>query len=184
MQDGRIIFTTEKREPAFYELALRRMNLDGSDYHPLFSQRGSLGYYEARDVVELADKNFVAVFSDPGMPYGGGTLGLFNRSIGVDFTSTTPSDYPIDPSVINPAAAASPEPSFFLHSLDIPDTSVSGHAGQSTTGVYTSPATAPQRRHSRELRGGDRRGDLRRGLRRLRLRSGDRTPEQKLLGAE
>ncbi len=143
MQDGRIVFTTEKREPSFYELALRRINLDGSDYHPLFAQRGSIGYYEARDVVELADKDFVGIFSDPGTPFGGGTLGLFNRSLGVDFTSASAVDYPVDPSVIVPTSPSSPEPSFFLPSLDVIDTSVSGHTGQSTTGVYLSPRALP-----------------------------------------
>ena len=101
------------------------MNLDGSDYHPLFAQRGSLGYDEARDAVELADKNFAAIFSDPGTPHGGGTLGLFNRSIGIDFTSTNPSDYPIDPSVINPASAGVPRADVLPPlTLSIPDTSV------------------------------------------------------------
>ena len=143
MQDGRILMTTEKREPGLYELALRRENLDGSDYHPLFAQRGSIGYYEAREPIELADKNFAAIFSDPGTPHGGGTLGIFNRSIGVDFTSTDPADFPIDGSVINPSAPASPEPSFFLHSLSFPDSSASGHTGQPTSGVYTSPRPLP-----------------------------------------
>ncbi|MGH7270038.1 MAG: hypothetical protein ACREJ3_06365, partial [Polyangiaceae bacterium] len=41
MQDGRLIFTSEKREPGFYQLALRRQNLDGGDYHPLYAQRAS-----------------------------------------------------------------------------------------------------------------------------------------------
>jgi hypothetical protein len=143
MQDGRTIYTTEKREPAFYELALRRQNLDGSDYHPLFSQRGSVGYPEAREAVELADKDFAAILSDQGTPHGGGTLALVNRSIGVDFTSTNPADYPVDPTVIDPASASSPEPSFFLHSLSFPDPSVSGHTGQATTGVYAHPAPLP-----------------------------------------
>ncbi len=143
MQDGRTIYTTEKREPAFYELALRRQNLDGSDYHPLFSQRGSIGYHEAREVVELADKDFAVIFSDQGTPHGGGTLGLVNRSIGLDFTSTDPTDYPVDPSVLDPLAPSAPEPAFFLHSLSFPDPSVSGHAGQATTGVYAHPSPLP-----------------------------------------
>ncbi len=143
MQDGRIIFTTEKREPDFYQLALRRENLDGSDYHPLFSQRSSIGYHEAREPVELQDKNFAAIFSDQGTPHGGGALAIFNRSIGIDFTSEDAADYPIDPSVINPDAPSSPEPTFFLHSLSFPDASVSGHAGQATTGVYAHPSALP-----------------------------------------
>jgi len=143
MQDGRLIFTTEKRTPNFYELALRRQNLDGGDYHPLFAQRGSIGYYEAREVVEMADKDFAAIFSDQGTPFGGGTLGVFNRSLGIDFTSTDKVDYPIDPTVIDPNSASSPEAAFFLHSLSFPDTTVSGHTGQATTGVYTSPSALP-----------------------------------------
>ena len=47
MQDGRLIYTAEKREPGFYELALRRQNLDGSDYHPLYSQRATIGFTQA-----------------------------------------------------------------------------------------------------------------------------------------
>jgi hypothetical protein len=143
MQDGRLVFTTEKREPAFYELALRRQNLDGSDYHPLFSQRGSIGYNEAREPVELADKDFAAIFGDEGTPHGGGALGIINRSIGLDFTSTNPADYPVDPTVINPASQSAPEPSFFLSSLSFPDPSASGHAGAPTTGVYAHPSALP-----------------------------------------
>src|SRR5262249_42156780 len=47
MADGRVILTTEKRAPSFYQLALRRINVDGGDYHPLYGQRSSIGYHEA-----------------------------------------------------------------------------------------------------------------------------------------
>ena len=143
MSDGRIIFSAEKRAPDFYQVALRRMNLDGGDYHPLYAQRGSIGYREAREVVELADKNFAAIFSDQSSPHGGGALGIFNRSLGIDFTSGDAADYPLDSSVIDPAAPASPEPAFFLHSLRFADGTVSGHAGAPTTGVYASPSALP-----------------------------------------
>jgi hypothetical protein len=93
--------------------------------------------------VELQDKNFAAIFSDQGTPHGGGTLAIFNRSIGIDFTSSNPADYPIDPTVLNPASMSSPEPAFFLHSLSFPDTSVSGHTAEATTGVYAHPAPLP-----------------------------------------
>ena len=146
MSDGRIIFTAEKRAPGFYQLALRRVNLDGGDYHPLYAQRGSIGYREASRVVELADKNFAAIFADQGAPHGGGTLAIFNRSLGVDFTSANAGDYPIDSSVIDPAAPMSPEPSFFLHSLRFPDATSSGHLKRPTTGAYTSPAALPEGR--------------------------------------
>ena len=54
MQDGRLVFTAEKREPGFLELALRRQNLDGGDYHPLYSQRATIGYEQSTGVVELS----------------------------------------------------------------------------------------------------------------------------------
>jgi hypothetical protein len=143
MVDGRVILTTEKREPNFYELALRRINIDGGDYHPLYSQRASLGYQQSTHVIELSNKNFAAIMNDPGAQGEGGALAVFNRSIGVDFTSTNPTDYPVDPTVIDPAAPASPEPGFFFHSLRFPDAAVSGHPGKPTNGLYASPSALP-----------------------------------------
>ncbi|MDP8998884.1 MAG: hypothetical protein M3O46_02105, partial [Myxococcota bacterium] len=133
MQDGRIVFTAEKREPGFYQLALRRQNLDGGDYHPLFAQRGSIGYTQATYVAELSHKDFVAIFSNQDALHGAGTLGIFNRSLGVDFTSTSPTDYPVDPTVIDPSSVSSPEQAFFLHALHL----------VGNGGCYTSPSTLP-----------------------------------------
>ncbi len=146
MSDGRLVFTAEKRAKDFYQLALRRMNLDGGDYHPLFAQRGTIGFKEATTVVELADKNFATIFSDPGVPHGGGTLGIFNRSIGIDFTSADAADYVVDPTVLDPASKSSPEPNFFLHSLALFDPSVSGKANAPTTGLFTTPSPLPDGR--------------------------------------
>ncbi len=143
MSDGRVIMSAEKRSPGFYQLALRRVNVDGGDYHPLYAQRGSIGYREAMYVVELADKNFAAIFRDRDAPHGGGTVGIFNRSLGIDFTSADPGDYPVDPGVIDPTSPMSLEPQFFLHSLRLPDGTASGHLKQPTSGVYTSPAPLP-----------------------------------------
>ena len=133
MEDGRMIMTIEKREPAFYELALRRQNLDGSDYHPLYAQRATIGYPQATYPVQLSDKDFATIFSNQGAQHLAGALGVFNRSIGVDFTSTNPGDYVVDPTVIDPGSPTSVDPAFFLHSL-------------STTysdGSYTSPSPLP-----------------------------------------
>lgn len=146
MQDGRLVFTAEKREPGFYQLALRRMNVDGGDYHPLYAQRSSIGFHEASQVVQLSDKNFLAVLAEAGVPHHGGTLGLVNRSVGVDFDSTDAADYPVDPTVIDPSSTSSPEPSFFLHSLGFPDTSATGRLQGATTGLYSSPAALPDGR--------------------------------------
>jgi hypothetical protein len=133
MQDGRLIFTAEKREPGFYQLALRRQNLDGSDYHPLYAQRPSIGYTQATGVVELAHKNFATIFSNQTALHGAGALGVFNRSIGVDFTSPNPKDYLVDPNVIKTGSLSAPEKAFFLHSLDV----------AATDGSYTSPSALP-----------------------------------------
>lgn len=143
MSDGRLIFTTEKRAPNFYQLALRRINLDGGDYHPLFAQRGSVGYPQSSRVIELPQKDLVAVFSEPGVPFGGGTLGVVNRSIGLDYQSANPVDFPLDPSVIDPASRTSVDPAFFFRSLRFVDGSVTGKRGQPTAGLYTTPAPLP-----------------------------------------
>ena len=133
MEDGRIIFTAEKREPNFYQLALRRQNLDGGDYHPLYAQRASIGYPQGTYVTELAHKDFAAIFSDPKAQHGAGAIVVFNRSIGVDFTSQSMGDYLVDPSVVNPTSPSSLEADFFLHSLRVLD----------AAGSYTSPAMLP-----------------------------------------
>ncbi|HEY8038779.1 MAG TPA: hypothetical protein VIF15_03265, partial [Polyangiaceae bacterium] len=133
MQDGRLVFTAEKREPNFYQLALRRQNLDGSDYHPLYAQRASIGAVQATHVTELAHKDFAAIFSDQKAQHGAGSLAVFNRSIGVDYTSPNPGDYAVDPSVIDPNSPSSVEQAFFLHSLRL----------VGTDGSYTSPSALP-----------------------------------------
>lgn len=155
MNDGRIIFSAVKRAPNFYEIALRRQNLDGGDYHPLYSQRGTIGMYEATQVVELANKNFAAIFSNPGWAHQGGVLGVFNRSLGIDFYSTNKDDYPIDPGAFDPNSPTSPEQAFFLHSLSFVDgtgkfvTENGAPIGSinptsySSTGVYRSPSPLP-----------------------------------------
>ncbi|MBN9160495.1 MAG: hypothetical protein BGO98_34440 [Myxococcales bacterium 68-20] len=143
MNDGRIIFTAEKRAPGFYQLSLRRLNLDTGDYHPLYAQRGSIGFPEATQVVELADKDFATIFSVQASPGGAGTLGVFNRSIGIDFTSSDPADYPVDPGVLDPAQLQAPDPAFFLRSLRFPDRAANPRPGQPTSGFYTSPAALP-----------------------------------------
>jgi hypothetical protein len=133
MQDGRLVFTTEKRAPGFYQLALRRQNLDGGDYHPLFAQRGTIGYEQATYVVELADKNFATIFSNHDAVHGAGALGVFNRSIGIDFQSNNADDYVVDPGVISPTTSSAPESAFFKHSLSV----------VAADGSYTSPSPLP-----------------------------------------
>lgn len=88
MTDGRILLTAEKRETDFHQLAGRRLNLDGGDYHPLFGQRTSVGFDSATEIVESLDRNFVMIGGelDPagGVVDGAGRLVVLNRSIGPD----------------------------------------------------------------------------------------------------
>ncbi|MCA9596338.1 MAG: PD40 domain-containing protein [Myxococcales bacterium] len=137
MSDGRVIMITEKRAPGFYQLAARRQNLDGGDYHPLFGQRQTIGYDQLTDVVELSDKNFAAIFSDKGAAHGGGTLAVFNRSLGPDQLSQNPDDYTQDPD-----GMSWPNPKFYQHSIEIVDPAATGKAG-GTTGAYRNPASLP-----------------------------------------
>ena len=137
MRDGRLIMVTEKRAPGFYQLAGRRMNLDGGDYHPLFGQRNTIDYDQLTDLVELADKNFAAILSDNGAVHGAGTLAIINRSVGIDQLSTTPDDY-----VQQPSAITWPNPAFYQHSVRIPDPDATGKLG-ATQGAYRSPALLP-----------------------------------------
>lgn len=123
MLDGRVISTTEKRAPGFYQLAGRRQNIDGGDYHPLFASRKSIGYDQFTEVAELADRNFIAVFSDRGAVGGLGTIGIFNRSLGPDQFDREAGDR------------------FYLKSLHLPDAAATGKKGAAA--AYRSPAPLP-----------------------------------------
>lgn len=92
MTDGRLIFTSEKREPDFHMLAGRRQNLDGSDYHPLFAQRDSVGYRSATEIVELLDRNLAIVAAPLDARDGAGRIVIVNRSIGPDQDDRAPGD--------------------------------------------------------------------------------------------
>jgi WD40 repeat protein len=137
MVDGRLIFSVEKRAPGFYQIAGRRMNLDGGDYHPLFGQRASVGFNQFTEVVELADKNLAAIFSSQGAARGAGTLAIVNRSLGIDQRSTSSEDY-----LQNPAALTWPNEAFYQHSIHLPDAAATGRL-DGTRGAYLSPAPLP-----------------------------------------
>jgi hypothetical protein len=116
-RNGQLIFTVEKRAPSFYQLAARRQNLDGSDYHPLFAQRKSVGYEQLLDVRQLPNGDLIGVFSNRGATARSGVLGIANRSIGPDQFDRDPNDR------------------FFLSSLTILDRDAS----------YRGPAILPSR---------------------------------------
>jgi WD40-like Beta Propeller Repeat len=121
MLDGRVIFTTEKRARDFHQLAARRQNLDGGDYHPLFAQRASVGFSAATEVVELANRNFAMVAANLDAADGGGSIVVVNRSVGPDQTDRDPRDRA------------------FVHAITTP---VPGAFGGGS-GVFRSPAALP-----------------------------------------
>jgi hypothetical protein len=135
MTDGRLLMTTEKRAKGFYQLAGRRENFDGGDYHPLFGQRSSIGYHQVTDIIEVADKNFVAIFSNPEASHGAGALGLVNRSLGVDQQSGDDGDFLQDKK-----AKDWPNPKFYQHGVRILDGV--GRSGEQGA-VYRTPARLP-----------------------------------------
>jgi WD40-like Beta Propeller Repeat len=137
MRDGRLLMTTEKRQPGFYQLAGRRMNLDGGDYHPLFGQRSTIGFNQFVDVVELSDKNLAAIVSDRGAAHGAGALALVNRSLGIDQRSADVADYTQDP-----AAITFPNPDFYQRSFRILDDAATGKLS-GTQGAYRNPSPLP-----------------------------------------
>ncbi|HLV21231.1 MAG TPA: hypothetical protein VKZ49_10125 [Polyangiaceae bacterium] len=140
MNDGRLIMTTEKRAPGFYQLAGRRMNLDGGDYHPLFAQRSSIGYTQFTDFVENADKNFIAIASEQGAARSAGALVVINRSLGVDQHSDEPQDFlqAID-------AIGWPNPAFYLSAMRLVDPAATGRLS-GTSGAYRNPSPLPDGR--------------------------------------
>jgi hypothetical protein len=73
MADGRVIFTAQKRAEDFHQLAGRRINLDGGDYHPLFAQRPSIGFASATEIVEISNRDLVIVAGPLAASGGGGT---------------------------------------------------------------------------------------------------------------
>lgn len=121
MQDGRVIYTIEKRELDFHMFSLRRQLIDGGDYHPLYASRRSLGFASATEVEQLPDQNFVFIAAPIGSPEGAGSLAMFNRSLGPDQDDRDPSD------------------TQYLHSLDMPARGVH-HGG---AGLYRSPSPLP-----------------------------------------
>ena len=136
--NGQMLLTAEKRAPGFYQLAARRINLDGGDYHPLFGQRPSMGYLQLTDCIQLPDGNFVGVASDRGAAHTAGTLVTVNRSIGPDNVSPNPDDYMEDPDALDYAKTP-----FFQRALTILDPAATGRVGQATLGAYRNPSVLP-----------------------------------------
>lgn len=136
--NGQLLFTTEKRAPGLYQLAARRINLDGGDYHPLFGQRGTVGFDQVTDIIQLPDHNFAGIFSQRGAAHGAGTLAIINRSLGPDQLSALEDDYTVDPGAI-----AWPNPDFFQRSVTIVDPGATGRVDTGTTGAYRNPAPLP-----------------------------------------
>lgn len=124
MSDGRLIFTAEKRAEGFHQLAGRRQNLDGGDYHPLIAQRPSIGFAAATEIIELANRNFALVAADLDAVDGGGSIMIINRSIGPDQSDRDPDDRA------------------YIHSVTA---ALRGAVGNDS-GVFRSPAALPSGR--------------------------------------
>lgn len=137
MREGRITMSTEKISDGFYQVAGRRLNWDRTDYHPLLAQRAesiyaspdaldekkpSVNYAQATDIREDANGNFLLILSDPGTKGAGGTLAVFNRSVGTFEAGRNDDGY--------------------LQSMHIVDSSATGRAGN-TNGVYRAPFGLP-----------------------------------------
>lgn len=130
LHDGRAVFTAEKREPGFHQMALRRIQLDGGDYHPEFAQRGSVGFDSATEIVALPNGNLAFVAAPLDATDGAGTIVIVNRSIGPDQDDRDPDDR------------------FFMHSMFVPVPGAFGPipdvpGGRRTTGAFRSPAPLP-----------------------------------------
>jgi hypothetical protein len=138
MLNGEVSFTAEKASADFYQLSGRRINWDGTDYHPLLAQRKtspgfnyvtgmldmmpdqpSVNFQRALEIREGLDRNFVFVASDDTSPGIGGQLVTFNRSVG-----------PFEADRTNIG---------FLHSLEVIDDGMPGG--------YRSPAQLPDGRY-------------------------------------
>ncbi len=107
MHNGQVIMTTEKATETFYQLSGRRVNWDLTDYHPLLAQRSeTVGFEQATDIRESLDRDFVLIASDDESWFSGGSLVLFNRSIG-PFEEARVGEPGYVPSVehVDPAAA-------------------------------------------------------------------------------
>jgi hypothetical protein len=121
MADGRLIFSAQKRGEGFHQLAGRRQNLDGGDYHPLFAQRPSIGFESATEIVELANRDLALVAAPLTARDGGGAIAVVNRSIGPDQADRDPGDRA------------------YIHSLTMPAAGAFGGG----TGIFRSPAPLP-----------------------------------------
>jgi hypothetical protein len=121
MRDGRVIFSAEKRAEGFHQLAGRRQNLDGGDYHPLFAQRPSIGFASATEIVELPNRDFALVAAPLTAQDGGGTIVVVNRSIGPDQADRDPADRS------------------YIHALTTPLPGAFGGG----SGIFRSPAPLP-----------------------------------------
>ena len=136
--NGQMLVTAEKRTPGFYQLAARRINLDGGDYHPLFGQRAHFGHRQLTETSQLLDQNFVGIASDKGAAQLAGALVVINRSIGQDNVSQNPDDYAEDPDALDYAKTP-----FYQRSLSNVDPAATGRVGAPTQGAYRNPSALP-----------------------------------------
>ena len=114
------------------------MNLDGGDYHPLFAQRSTIGFAQMTEVVELADKNFAAIFSDQTRPTARARSPSSIARVGPDQHLDRPDRlhrrsrrHRLARAELLPALAA------------LPRRAATGHTAAGNAGAYRSPAPLP-----------------------------------------
>lgn len=90
--EGRVVYTVQKRQPGFHQIALRRMNLDGGDFRPFFGSRPSVGFASISACVQLPNLNVAFVSGPLHATDGAGSIGTLNLSLGVDQTGRDPRD--------------------------------------------------------------------------------------------
>lgn len=90
--NGRVMYTIEKRQPQFHQMALRRMNLDGGDFRPFFGARPSVGFASITDPIQLPNLNVGFVAGPLHATDGAGSIGFLNLSLGVAQPDRDPGD--------------------------------------------------------------------------------------------
>ncbi len=124
---GEVIFAVEKAAPGFYQFSTNAVRaIDGGGYRPHLGQRPNIGYDQAVEAREMSDLRTVFIASDVGTYFGGGTLGVFDYSLGTE------------------------EPTFqdlgFMHSVNFLDPDAAARPGEPGTGTYRSPTPLPDGR--------------------------------------
>jgi len=124
---GEVIFAVENAAPGFYQFSTNAVRaIDGGGYRPHLGQRSNIGYDQAIEAREMSDLRTVFIASDVGTYFGGGTLGVFDYSLGLEELSF--------------------QDLGFLHPIELLDPDAAARPGEPGTGTYRSPTPLPDGR--------------------------------------